>query len=228
LLLVTTAALMVSLAFVTTLLVGISTVAPHRVDLPYALTGIDLALVLGVVVAVVRVFRRDTFAVHQADGIREPLLALSWLNDPRLPHLLDWQRRAALVRWRRGGGAAMAALALFAIPDGATVMTGAGLVLFIISLTWLDVVLRACAKAAAEAAQLLQPVPLDCHSFRVASFRYPLLAVVCAFVLTVAGSVLMSGGSAIAGLWGAACAIAASVWPLGRVMVAARHSRRST
>lgn len=228
LLLVTMVALIVSAVFVTVILLGISTVAPHRRDLPYALAGIDLALVLGVVAAAVRVFRRDTFAVHHADGIREPLLALSWLNDPRLPHLLDWQRRAALVRWRRGGGAAMAALALFAIPDGATVMAGAGLVLFIISLTWLDVVLCACAEAAAEAAQLLQPVPLDGHGFRIASFRYPLLAVVCAFVLTVAGSVLMSGGSAIAGLWGAACAIAASAWLLGRVMVAARRSRRST
>jgi hypothetical protein len=229
LLLVTMAALIVSVVFVTALLLGIFAVAPHREDLPYALAGINLALVLGVAVAAARAFRRGLLArMHHADGVREPLLALPWLSDSRLPHLPDWQRRAALVRWRRGGGAAMAALALFAIPDGASVMAGAGLVLFIISLTWLDVVLRACAKAAAEAAQLLRPTPLGGNRLQTASFRYPLLAVVCAFALTVAGAVLMGGGSVLAGLWGAACAIVASALPLRRVMVATRHSRRST
>ncbi len=227
LLLVTVAALMASLAFTTALLLGVSMPAPHRGDLTYAWAGIDLALVVGAVVAAMRAFRRGARAL-QADGIREPLLALPWLNDARLPHLLDWQRRAALVTWRRGGGAAMVALALFAVPDGASVMRAAGLILLMISLTWLDVALRACAKATAEAVRLLQPTPLDGNRLRIASFRYPLLAVVCTFVLIVVGAVLMSGGSAIAGLWGAACAISVSAWPLRRVMVATRHSRRST
>ena len=224
LLLVTVVALMASLAFATALLLGASVSAPHRADLSYALAGIGLALVVGTILATLRVFRAGARG-HHADGIREPLLALSWLNDPRLPHLLDWQRRMALVRWRRGGGAAMAALALFAVPDGASALRGAGLILFVISLTWLDVVLRACAKATADAARFLHPTPLGGDRLRTASFRYPLLAVVCTFVLMAAGAVLMSGGNAIAGLWAAVCAIAAAAWPLRRVMVATRYSR---
>lgn len=227
LLFVTAVALAVALAFCTALLSGISMSAPHRGDLAYALVAIDVALVVGTVVAAVRVFRRGAFAARHADGIREPLLALPWLNDPRLPHLFDWQRRAALVRWRRGGGVAMAALALFAVPDGIAALRGAGLILLVISLTWLDVVLRACAKATAEAAWLLRPTPLGDGCLRIASLRYPLLAVACTFVPVVAGAVLLSGGSAIAGLWAAACTIVVSAWPFRRVMAATRHSRRS-
>ena len=227
LLLVTATALLVSLAFVTALLLGLSSRAPHRADLLYALVGIGLALVVGTIIATLRVFRAGA-RVRHADGIREPLLALPWLNDPRLPHLLDWQRRMALVRWRRGGGAAMAALALFAVPDGASALRGAGLILFVFSLTWLDVALRACAKATAEAARFLRPTPLGDDRLRTASFRYPLLAVVCASVLVVVGAILLDRGSAIAGLWGAACAVVASAWPLRRVAVAARHSGRSS
>ena len=228
LLAVTAMALLASLAFAAVLMFGGSLAAPHRSDLPYALAGINLGLVVGTVSAAARVFRRGAVArSHQSDGIREPLFALPWLNDPRLPHLLDWQRRAALVRWRRGAGAAMAALAVFAIPDGASVLTGLGLVLLLISLAWLDVALRACARATAEAARLLQPTASGGDRLRSASLRYPLLAVGCIFVLAVAGAILTSGGAAGAGLWGAACAIAVSVWPLQR-LAAARHSKPST
>jgi hypothetical protein len=227
--LIAVAAAVASLAFVTALLLGIAMSAPHRGDLAYALAGIDFGLVAGTATAVARAFRQGTVArARHADGIREPLFSLPWFDDPRLPHLLDWQRRAALVRWRRGGGAAMAALALFAVPDGASVMRGAGLVLLVISLTWLEVALRTCAKATAEAARLLRPTPLGNDRLRAASFRYPLLAVVCTFALTVIGAILMSGGSAIAGLWGAACVIVMSAWPLRRVMQVARHPEPPT
>lgn len=121
----------------------------------------------------------------------------------------------------------MAALALFVIPDGASVLLGSGLAVLLISLAWLDVVLRACANATAEAARLLQPTPSGGDRLRTASLRYPLLAVGCTLILAVAGAVLISGGVAIAGLWGAACVIAVSVWPLRR-LAAARHSRPST
>ncbi|MGH8214482.1 MAG: hypothetical protein ACREPZ_02120 [Rhodanobacteraceae bacterium] len=229
LLTVTAAALLASLAFATVLLTGASMPAPHRGDLPYALAGIDLGLVVGTASAAARVFRQGAIVrVHHADGIREPLLALPWLNDTRLPHLLDWQRRAALVRWRRGGGAAMAALALFAVPNGASMLRGAGLILLVLSLTWLDVALHACATATAEAARLLQPTPSGGDRLRTASLRYPLLAVVCTLVLAVAGAILISGGSAIAGLWGAAYAIAVSVWPLKRLRAAMGLSEPST
>lgn len=225
LLLVALAALVASLAFATVLLLVASTAAPHRGDLPYAMAGIDLALVMGPAVAAVRVLRAGaTGRVRHTDGIREPLFALPWLNDSCLPHLPDWQRRAALVRWRRGGGATMAALALFAVPDGAFVLRGAGLVLFVISLTWLDVALRACARTTADAARLLRPMPLGGERLRAASFRYPALAMACTFVLMVVGAVLMSGGHMVAGLWAGAGILAAAAWPMGRVMVVTRDS----
>ena len=222
LLLVTTIACAVSLALVAALLVGVATGAPHRGDLVYALAGIGLALFVGTIAAALRVFRRGAFAARQADGIREPLLALPWLNDPRLPHLLDWQRRAALVRWRRGGGAMMGALALFVIPDGATVVTGAGLVLFVISLTWLDVVLRASVQVTAGAVRLLRATPLDGGRLRTASFRYPALATACACVLAGAGAGLTGGDWAIAASGGAACGIAVVAWPVVRILGATR------
>ncbi|HEX5489514.1 MAG TPA: hypothetical protein VFX04_10265 [Rhodanobacteraceae bacterium] len=52
--LVTIAALMASVAFVTVLLLGISAFAPHRGDLVYALAGIDLALVASPILAAMR------------------------------------------------------------------------------------------------------------------------------------------------------------------------------
>ncbi|HEV7123096.1 MAG TPA: hypothetical protein VGN24_06675 [Rhodanobacter sp.] len=226
LLLVTTAALLASLVVATALLLGVSMHAPHRADLPYALTGIDLALVVGMTVAALRALHTGA-RVHQADGIREPLFALPWLNDPHLPHLLDWQRRAALVRWRRGGGGMMVALALFAVPDGASVLTGSGLVLFVISLTWLDVALRACVKTTAEAARLLRPTPAGGERLRAVSLRYPLLATACATSLTAAGAILLGDGAALAGLGGVLCAIAAIAWPLSRIVAAARSARSS-
>lgn len=211
-----------------TLLLGLAAIAaPYREALGLAAFGLDGGLVIGTLVAVWLVLRKDGIVrMRHADGIREPLLALPWLNDARLPHLLDWQRRATLVNWRRGGGAAMAALAMFAVPNGESVPRGAGLILLVISLTWLDVALRASAKAAADAALLLQTISLDGGRLRIASFRYPLLAVVCTVVLTVAGAVLVGDKSVLAGLSGAACTIAVSAWPLRRVMAATRSSRR--
>jgi hypothetical protein len=224
LLIVAAAGLVVSVVSTAALLFCVSLSTPHRADLPYALAGIGLGLVVGTAVAAARVLRTGAVGrMRHADGIREPLLALPWLNDPRLPHLLDWQRRAALVRWRRGSGAVMAALALFAVPDGAFVLGGAGLVLFVVSLTWLDVALRACTKVTAEGARLLRATPLGGDRLRIASFRYPLLAVSCTLVLLATGAVLMSDGNAIAGLWAAVCAIAVAAWPLKRVAVATRY-----
>ena len=121
----------------------------------------------------------------------------------------------------------MVALALFAIPDGATVLAGGGLVLLIISLTWLEVVLHACVRATVEAAWLLQPTPSGGDRLRPASLRYPLLASACALLLAVGGASLVSDGSTIAALSGAACAIAVSAWPFLRILAATRHPEPS-
>lgn len=223
LLLVTTAALITSIAFVTALLLGISTAAPHRGDLPYALAGIDLALIVGVAVAAVRVSRRGLLArMHQADGIREPLLALPWLNDPRLPHLLDWQRRAALVKWRRGGSFVMVGIVLGAVPMGAPMLEVAGLVLLVLAWLWLVAVMRASACATKAAVRLLRAQPLDVRWARIASLRYPLIAALCALVLMAVGIAAIRQGM-LAPAW-IVCAALASAWPLFGIFRATRFS----
>ncbi|HJR12613.1 MAG TPA: hypothetical protein VJ833_01790 [Rhodanobacteraceae bacterium] len=215
------AALMASLALVTALLFGVSVPAPHRGDLVYALAGIDLALAAGAAAAAIRVFRRGAFArVHHADGIREPLLALPWLDDPRLPHLLDWQRRSALVRWRRGGSFATVGIVLAAVPIGAPMLEVAGLVLVVLSWSWLAVVMRASAAAFVAAERLLAAVPWDARSARLASLRYPLIAMSCALVFMAIGTALLGHGI-VALVW-IVCAGAASAWPLVRILRATR------
>lgn len=221
LLLVTTAVLMVSLAFVTALLFAVSVPAPHRGDLPYALAGIDLGLAVGTASAVARVFRRGAGArSRQGDGIREPLFALPWLNDPRLPHLLDWQRRAALVRWRRGGSFVTVGVVLAAVPDGPSLPMVVALVLLVLSWSWLAVVMRASADVSTAAVRLLGATSLDVRCARAASLRYPIVATSCALIPMAVGATL-GGRGTIALAW-IVCTVAVSAWPIFRTLRATR------
>ncbi|MGH8146860.1 MAG: hypothetical protein ACREPY_11045 [Rhodanobacteraceae bacterium] len=221
--LIATAALMVSLVFVTALLLGASVPASHGADLAYALAGIELALVVGTVAAVVRVFRRDMLArVHREDGIREPLFALPWLNDPRLPHVLDWQRRAALVKWRRGGSFVMVGAVLVALPHGPSIPLVGALVVLVLSWAWLAVVMRASADASVVAVHLLGATPLNARHARLALLRYPLVAAACALV-PMAVVAILGGRAAIALAW-IVCAGLASAWPLIGIFRATRFS----
>ena len=216
LLLSATAALVASLAAATALLFGIAAFAPYGRDLPYAAAGIDGALVVGVAVAAIRVFRRGALARgYHADGIREPLLALPWLNDPRLPHLLDWQRRAALVRWRRGGSFVTVGIVLAAVPIGAPMVQVSALMLLVLSWSWLTVVMRSSADAFISAVRLLAAVPWNVRAARMAAFRYPLVATLCALVFMAIGAALLRHGM-VALLW-IVCAGVASAWPLVRL-----------
>jgi hypothetical protein len=220
LLLVTVTALVASVTFITALLLGISVPAPHRADLAYAWMGIVLALVAGTAVAAVRVYRRGALAL-QADGVREPLLALPWLDDRRLPHLLDWQRRAALVRWQRGGNFVMVGVVLAGVPNAPSLPMVVALVLLVLSWTWLAVVMRAGAEATGAAMRLLAAVPLDVHRARRASLRYPLIAALCALVSMAIGAVL-SGRGVIALAWIVGAGLV-SAWPLIRMLRATRR-----
>lgn len=222
LLLSTAAALAASLAFITALLLGVSLFATHRGDLAYALAGIDLALVVGTVVAVARVFRPGAAArAHHAAGIREPLFALPWVDDARLPHLLDWQRRAALVRWRSGGNFILVGLVLAGVPRGPVLHEVVGLVLLALSLTWMAVTMGACADSTLDATRLLAATPFDPHRVRRAALRYPAIGACGAAVLAAIGVALAHPSIALWCGW-AACAGAATAWPLRRLLVATR------
>jgi hypothetical protein len=221
---VTIVALLVSLMFVSALLLIVSASAPHRGDLPYALAGIDLALIVGTSVAMVRALRIGARTNH-AGGIREPVLALPWLNDTRLPHLPDWQRRAALVRWRRGGSFVMVGIVLGAVPMGAPMVPVAGLVLLVLSWSWLAVAMRASADATTDAVRLLGATPLDFARARRASFRYPVAAALCGLVWMIVGIALLRQGM-IAPAWIVLAGIA-SAWPMLRILRTTRDTESS-
>lgn len=222
----TATALIAALAFAVALLLAAAWRAPHRADVPWALAATGLGLVVGTVVAVARASRRGAAArAHHADGIRQPLFAIAWLDDPRLPHLLDWQRRASLVRWRRGGSFAVVGLALTAVPDGAALPAVAALVVLVLAWAWLAVVVRASADSTTAAMHLLAATPLDARCARRASLRYPLAAALCALVLAAIGTVV-GGHGIVAPAW-VGCACAVSAWPLARILAVTRNADSS-
>lgn len=227
LLLITGGALVLAMVCVSALLSLTAIGAAHGARLPIALVVLDAGLVFGTVVATIVALRstRGPRAAH-AGVIREPLLALGWLNDPRLPHLLDWQRRDALVRWRAGGNFVWIGVLLVSLPHGVIVRMAIGVVLLALSLMWLAVVMCACADVTADAVRLLTPTPLHAPHGRIASFRYPLVASVCAAIFAGCGAVLMTLGAVMGG-W-LACAVALAAWPLYRIVSVTRQPGGST
>ncbi|MGH8192583.1 MAG: hypothetical protein ACREP2_14190 [Rhodanobacteraceae bacterium] len=212
-------ALLVAVSSCSALLALASIPAPRRDALDLALLALDGGLAVGTGAAVVTVLRAGAVArSRHADGIREPLFALPWLNDPALPHLLDWQRRCALIKWRRGG-AAIGVVVLAAVPDGAAIPKVAGLLLLVLSLGWLAVVMRACAEATMDAIRLLEATPLPAGRMRSSSLRYPLVAVVCAVILAVVGVLLMRGSWVAVAAW-IGCLVAGSAWSCHRMIAA--------
>lgn len=192
--------------------------APHREVPVLGLLALDGGLVVGTFAAVVQALRAGATArSRHAEGIREPLFALAWLDDARLPHLLDWQRRSALVHWRGGGSFALVGIVLAGVPMGAAIFDVAGLVLLALSLAWLAVAMRACVTAAADAYRLLEATPVMAERMHRASLRYPLLAVVAATVLALIGALLLRDGFVPMAVW-IACAAAVSLRPLFRIV----------
>lgn len=125
------------------------------------------------------------------EGAREPLFGLRWLDDARLPHLSDWQRREALLRWRRGGHAWMIGAVLLAMPGSTALASGAGVLSIAIALAWFSLVAQACAAASVAAARALAATPLPRRGFVRAAWRYPAFAFACACALAGAGAALL-------------------------------------
>jgi hypothetical protein len=223
----TVASLIAAVLLGSLLLACAAMVAPRRDALIPGLLALDGGLIVGTSVAVVQALRTGAVArSRHADGIREPLFALSWLNDSRLPHLLDWQRRCALVRWRSGGSFALVGVVLVGVPMGAAILDVAGLVLLALSLAWLAVVMRACVVATVDACRLIEATPVVAGRVHRASLRYPLVAVMAATVLALVGALLLHDGFPPMVVW-IACAAAVSLWPLFRI-IKTTPSGRST
>lgn len=150
--------------------------APPMAPLPPIVGG----LLIGVVGGTTAALRRRTAPQpgDHRDGIRRPLLALRWLDDRRLPHLGDWQRRAALLRWRSGGNFWWIGVAALLIPHGTPPVPVLGGLLLVTLMVWLSVVQRASAASALAAYRALRATPLAPRRWRMAAMRYPVVAMI--------------------------------------------------
>ena len=149
------------------------------------LAGIGGGAVLGVATSLRRVPPPAT------ERRRQPLLRLSALDDASLPHLFDWQHRAGVLRWRRGGHASVIAVAMLLLPGGATPGGGVGLLLLATVLAWLGAALAGAAEAATQAAALMRALPMVPQRRRRAVLRYPLFAFGCALAWSALAALLI-------------------------------------
>lgn len=146
-----------------------------------AATGIMTGATLGLLSALRN--RRNSGAQAAREGFRQPLLSLRALWDRRLPHLLDWQRREALLRWRRGGNFRWVGAVLFALPSGTSGRTAVALLLLAVSIAWFIVTIQACHHSTRQAKTLCSGTPVPGDQFAFAALRYPTVAVVCTLVI---------------------------------------------
>lgn len=171
-------------------------------------------VVLGLVSSL-RHRRQPTRRVRE--GARQPLFGLAWLDDARLPHVSDWQRREALLRWRRGGRAWMIGAVLLAMPGGTGLATGAGVLAIAVALAWFSLVAQACAVAARAADELLAATPRPADALARAAWRYPAFAYACAAACAGGGALLLSlNWRALPLLWGVLALTALPLLPAWR------------
>lgn len=165
--------------------------------IPVAAGGILGGAALGLASAL-RARRRCVTAPKHA-GIRRPLFATAWLEDRHLPHLLDWQRRDTVRRWRTGGNAPLLGLAFALLPAGMGLHSTLALVVLAFLVVWLRVALHACAASTRAASQLLAATPACPRQFARAALRYPLFATACSLVPALL--VIAVGGMSATGWW---------------------------
>lgn len=215
LIMLTFAALLAAVLGISSILLAVATIR-HSMFPDFSVLAVNGGLVVGTVAAVVQVMRPGARTrLRGAQGVRESAFALRWLDDARLPHLIDWQRRAGLVKWR-SGGFAMVACVLVAVPHGAAIPGVVALILLAGSLAWLEVVMRSSAGVAASATGLLRATPFAAQRMCRASLRYPLFATIVAAFFAVIGAILPGGAPTPLIIW-LACALAVAAWPLYRI-----------
>lgn len=161
--------------------VGVLAVLGDVGDSGNALLVVPAGVSVGTVTAAAVAFRPRPGRRAAAIGARRrPLFSTAWLDDARLPHLSDWQRRDVLQRWRTGASALPALAALLLLPSGASPLVLLGMLTFAWSAGWLAVVLRASIATATGCAELLHATPVSGRSQLAAAARYPAFASVCA------------------------------------------------
>ncbi|MGH8081453.1 MAG: hypothetical protein ACREP7_12840 [Lysobacter sp.] len=154
---------------------------------------VDGGIGLGAAIGLLSALRHRRHPARRSrEGARQPLFGLRWLDDARLPHVSDWQRREALLRWRRGGHSWMIGAVLFALPSSTGLASGLGVLSIAIALAWFSLVVQACVVATANADGLLLSAPRTPHALSRAAWRYPAFAFACATAFASAGAALLS------------------------------------
>ncbi|ALN64178.1 putative membrane protein [Lysobacter antibioticus] len=164
-----------------------------RASLHAAYWVVDGGLALGAMLGLFAALRHRRHPAHRLrEGARLPVFGLAWLDDARLPHLSDWQRREGVLRWRRGGHAWMIGAVLFGLPSSTGASSGIGVLLIAIALAWFSLILQACVAATLDADALLASTPRAPHRLAQAAWRYPGFAFVCAVAFVGIGAALLS------------------------------------
>ncbi|MFD0320430.1 hypothetical protein [Lysobacter gummosus] len=154
---------------------------------------IEAGVAVGAVLGLISALRHRRHPARRTrEGAREPLFGLRWLDDARLPHISDWQRREALLRWRRGGHAWMIGAVLLALPSSTGAASGLGVLLIVIALAWFSLLVQACAASIVAAQTLLHSAPRAPHALARAAWRYPAFAFACAAGFATVGCALLS------------------------------------
>lgn len=144
----------------------------------------------------------------QRQPTRTALFGFRWLHDKRLPYLLEWQRRAALVRWRSGRRSWWLA-GFFAALPGMPALEGIGLLLMTMAAAWLIAVLDAAAGMSAAAVELLAATPQPVRTLRSGLLRYVLFALLCSVLVATVGACAVMSPLALL-LWGVFVVLASS------------------
>lgn len=158
--------------------------------------GLWIGAALGYLVARRREARPRT--KHSRHGTTKPLFALPGLDDARLHHFPDWQRREALNRWRLGGRIWQLVAFGLLIPMNSAFWSLLGLLLLGTSLIWFGVVLRASEETIVRATKLFAAMPLHFPALAAASLRYPLLAWFATACIGGAGLMLQGASGIVA------------------------------
>lgn len=157
-----------------------------------------------------RALRRPAVPLPR-QGARIPLLSLSWLEDPQLPHLVAWQHRDCTRRWRTGGGVKPVGVLLLAFPGSSSPGPLVLLLVIVLLLSWYRCVLQASLSVVVAAAAPLRPLPLPPGLAARAFARFPASAGVSSVVLLFAALVSVQPPSWAALLSLLAVALAAPV-----------------
>ncbi len=175
---------------VAALLVLASLLAERGDTLAPALLVTQSGLVLGAIGGLVAASRHRGARRRPArgGGIRQPIFPLSGWQDRRLPHLFDWQRREATLRWRRGGSFWWVGLVMFALPGGISPMALLMTLAMGVLIIWTSVALRACLETFLQTRRLLAACPLPTQRLRKAAWHYPALAGAPALICAALGA----------------------------------------